>query len=88
MRAGWPSSRPFGYPTLLVDEALQSVTRPSANEASPGSGRCVTRRAVVLVTHNLNEIRETCTRAIWLEKGDRVDGEADDVLAQYSKEGG
>lgn len=70
---------------LLVDEALavgdrifrdRSLARLRAIREEAGS--------VVLVTHNLNEIRETCSRAIWLERGAiRADGATDDVLAEY-----
>ena len=41
-------------------------------------------QAVVMVSHNLIEIRQTCTRAVWLEEGlIRADGSVDDVLEGY-----
>jgi teichoic acid transport system ATP-binding protein len=71
---------------LLVDEALavgdqvfraRSLARLRSLRDEAG--------AVVLVTHNLGEIRETCSRAIWLEQGEiRADGDVDDVLAGYT----
>jgi len=71
---------------LLIDEALavgdrefreRSLAR--INEIRDQAG------TVVMVTHNLNEIRETCSRAIWIDKGSvRLDGEVDEVLSQYS----
>lgn len=37
-----------------------------------------------MVTHNLNEIRQTCSRAIWLDRGTVVmHGPAEDVIEQY-----
>ena len=41
-------------------------------------------KTVVLVSHNLNVIRELCDRALWLENGRVVDmGEPDAVLKDY-----
>ena len=70
---------------LLIDEALavgdknfreKSLQRIREIQAAAGT--------VIMVTHNLNEIRETCSRAIWLEEGAlQADGPADDVLEQY-----
>ena len=71
---------------LLVDEALavgdkvfrrRSLERLRQIRDEAG--------AVILVTHNLNEIRETCSRAIWIERGElREDGDVIEVLASYS----
>ena len=37
-----------------------------------------------MVTHNLNEIRQSCTRALWLEQGVLMaDGDVETVLTQY-----
>lgn len=70
---------------LLIDEALavgdkdfrqRSLNRIKEIRDSAG--------AVLLVTHNLSEIRQTCTRAIWIDKGNLVaDGPVDDVLERY-----
>lgn len=70
---------------LLIDEALavgdkdfreRSLKRINEIRESAGT--------VVMVTHNLNEIRETCTRTVWLDSG-RVaeDGDVATVLASY-----
>jgi teichoic acid transport system ATP-binding protein len=41
-----------------------------------------------MVTHNLNEIRQTCTRCLWLDQGELVaDGEVEDVLGRYEERG-
>ena len=40
----------------------------------------------MLVTHNLNEIRAQCNRALWLEKGVlRADGDVKAVTRRYEK---
>ncbi len=70
---------------LLIDEALavgdkefreKSLERIREIQAAAGT--------VIMVTHNLNEIRETCSRAIWIDDGVLVaNGDATDVLARY-----
>lgn len=70
---------------LLLDEALAVGDRDfrarsleRVNQIRDAAG------AVVLVTHNLGEIRQTCSRALWLDDGEIVaDGDAEDVIAQY-----
>lgn len=70
---------------LLIDEALavgdkdfraKSLARIREIQQSAGT--------VVMVTHNLNEIRETCNRCVWLDQGVvRADGLVNDVLDSY-----
>jgi teichoic acid transport system ATP-binding protein len=72
---------------LLIDEALavgdkefrqRSLTR--INEIRDTAG------TVAMVTHNLGEVRQTCTRTIWLDDGViRADGDTDDVLERYEQ---
>ena len=70
---------------LLVDEALavgdrkfKSRSLDRINQIRDDSG------TVILVTHNLNEIRKTCRRVVWLESGEIVmDGSVDEVLDTY-----
>lgn len=72
---------------LLIDEALavgddrfkrRSLERVNQIRASAG--------AVVIVSHNSNEIRASCDRALWLDRGVPVAlGDPDDVLEQYVK---
>ena len=74
---------------LLIDEALavgdkqfRAMSLGRLNEIKEQAG------TVVLVSHNLAEIRETCERAIWLDQGVlRIDGSADEVLAAYESDG-
>ena len=70
---------------LLIDEALavgdrefrdKSAARLDEHRAAAGT--------VLLVSHNLTEIRRSCSRVIWLQEGlVAADGPTGDVLAAY-----
>ena len=70
---------------LLIDEALavgdrefrdKSAARLDDHRAAAGT--------VLLVSHNLAEIRRSCSRVIWLQEGlVAADGPTEDVLAAY-----
>lgn len=70
---------------LLIDEALavgdkrfRSKSLERITELRDAAG------TVVMVTHNMSEIRNTCQRAIWLEDGEVVmDGDASEVVDAY-----
>jgi teichoic acid transport system ATP-binding protein len=72
---------------LLIDEALavgdRQFRRRSAkriDEIRENAG------TIFLVSHNLNEIRRSCTRALWLDHGQLImDGRADDVVDAYEQ---
>jgi teichoic acid transport system ATP-binding protein len=73
-------------PILLIDEAL-AVGDGAFRRKSLRRLRAMLTHAstVVMVTHNLNEVQSTCTRAIWLDEGRIVmDGAAADVVEAYS----
>jgi teichoic acid transport system ATP-binding protein len=72
---------------LLVDEALstgdtqfreQSTKRlQEINQAA---------NAIIMVNHNEKTITESCTRVIWMEKGElRMDGKPEDVFPIYKE---
>src|SRR5690606_38392113 len=71
---------------LLIDEALavgdKEFKERSAwriDEIKQGAG------AVFLVSHNLDEIRRSCTRTIWLQQGKILaDGPTDEVIDAYT----
>lgn len=83
----------FGIATLnapdimLIDEALavgdrrfrkKSLDRLRSLQAAAGT--------LLMVTHNLNEIKQTCTRAIWLDEGLPVmEGPAAEVIEAYTE---
>ncbi len=70
---------------LLIDEALavgdkkfraKSLARVREMQADAGT--------ILMVTHNLDEVRKTCNRALWLDQGVlQMDGEVDEVLEAY-----
>ena len=70
---------------LLIDEALavgdesfrsRCAERIEAIRSAAG--------AVVLVSHNMAEIRSSCSRVLWLESGVvRMDGEPEEVIPAY-----
>ncbi len=72
-------------PIMLIDEAL-AVGDKNFRRKSLARLRQMLEEAstVVMVTHNLNEIRSTCDRAIWLQDGAIVmDGPAIEVVEAY-----
>ncbi|HUV11840.1 MAG TPA: ATP-binding cassette domain-containing protein [Acidimicrobiia bacterium] len=74
---------------LLIDEAL-AVGDQDFRTRSLARINEIREEAstVVMVTHNVNEIRQTCTRCLWLDQGQLLaDGEVDDVLQRYESGG-
>ena len=75
---------------LLIDEALavgdkafraKSLERLETLREASGT--------VLMVTHNLNEIRQSCSRAIWIDGGRLVaDGDPGEVLDAYTAASG
>lgn len=70
---------------LLIDEALAVGDKDFRQKSLARLGEIREEAGtIVMVTHNLGEIRQSCTRAIWLDDGVLVaDGEVEDVLRQY-----
>jgi ABC-type polysaccharide/polyol phosphate transport system ATPase subunit len=70
---------------LLLDEVLavgdqafrdRCQARLRAFHASGGT--------LILVSHEMDQVRKLCTRAVWLEKGMlRMDGDVEQVLTAY-----
>ncbi len=72
---------------LLIDEALAVGDREFREKSLRRINEIrSTANTVVMVTHNLNEIKATCNRAIWLEQGTILcDGNADEVVERYER---
>jgi teichoic acid transport system ATP-binding protein len=72
---------------LLIDEALAVGDREFREKSLQRINEVrSSANTVVMVTHNLNEIRATCNRAIWLEQGTIVvDGDTDEVIERYER---
>ena len=85
VRLGFSVASSVDPDILLIDEALavgdrnfreKSAQRLDEHRANAGT--------VLLVSHNLAEIRRSCSRVIWLEDGLIVqDGPTDEVLEAY-----
>lgn len=70
---------------LLLDEALATGDM-EFKERSISRMQELRERAqvVVLVSHSMSAIRESCSRVVWLDKGAvRADGPTEDVIAEY-----
>jgi teichoic acid transport system ATP-binding protein len=70
---------------LLIDEALAVGDRRFRAKSLKRVRELVDKAGtVVMVTHNLGEVKSTCSRAIWIDKGlIRADGGPDEVIAAY-----
>lgn len=70
---------------LMIDEALavgdQEFRRKSERRIREMAEHAGT---VFLVSHSMSSIRDTCTRVLWLDKGELVaDGPVDEVVDRY-----
>jgi len=75
---------------LLIDEVL-SVGDEDFQRKSKGALIGLIKGGVttIMVSHNLNAIKEICARAIWLDEGKiRAEGEPDKVVEEYLKYSG
>jgi ABC-type polysaccharide/polyol phosphate transport system ATPase subunit len=72
---------------LLVDEALSAGDAKFKRKATNRMKEiCANARTLVLVSHGMGSIREMCTDAIWLHKGQIVQrGEPDEVIDAYEE---
>ena len=75
------------HQVLLIDEALavgdEGFRRRSEKRIEELRGEAGT---VFLVSHSLNTVINTCSRVLWLHKGElRRDGPAEEVIAAYRK---
>ncbi len=43
-------------------------------------------KTIVIVTHDMNQVRQFCDRAVWLYEGEiKMDGKVEEVIYEYSK---
>jgi ABC-type polysaccharide/polyol phosphate transport system ATPase subunit len=72
---------------LLIDEALGVGDAAFLDKAKARLRNVVERsKALVLVSHNLDSLRELCTRGLWIQHGQIVaDGPIDEVIARYRR---
>ena len=85
MRLGFAVAAHLEPDILLVDEVL-AVGDVGFQRQCLGKMKDVSThgRTVLLVSHQLNQIRRLCTKAIWLDGGRiRAEGEVGETLRQY-----
>ena len=72
---------------LMIDEALSTGDAHFREKANAKMAELrESARAMFLVSHGLNSIKEMCTEAIWLDKGKlMMRGEPDEVVDAYMK---
>ncbi len=72
---------------LLIDEALAVGDRHFRAKSLERVRELQTEAStIVMVTHNLNEIRSTCSRAIWIDQGQlHMDGGVEEVIDTYER---
>ena len=87
-RLGFAIATAVDPDVLIVDEVLavgdfkfQQKCHKKIKELMDGD------TTVLIVSHNINQIKELCTRCIWLEKGKIIaDGPSEEVCAKYANQ--
>ena len=85
MRLGFAVAAHLEPDILLVDEVL-AVGDAAFQRQCLGKMKDVSTegRTVILVSHQMNQIRRLCTKAIWLDGGRvRAEGDVGDTLREY-----
>lgn len=72
---------------LLVDEILSVGDPPFQKKSQEKMMAMINGGAtVVFVSHSMNQIKEICNKALWIDHGQQVMfGDVDDVLKEYDK---
>ncbi|GAB6091613.1 ABC transporter ATP-binding protein [Spirochaeta dissipatitropha] len=88
-RLGFSIASMINPSVLVLDEALNAGDAAFNKIASQRMREMVDRaKLVIVVTHNLDFVRQNCSRAIWIESGKiRKDGNPDKVVVSYEKSG-
>lgn len=76
----------FGMPDILIVDEVLSVGDFTFQEKCKERIRRMRENgtAILLVSHSMEQVREICTRAVWLEKGIvRRDGPCREVTEEY-----
>ncbi len=75
------------HSTLLIDEALAVGDRRFRIKSEKRIAELrKTAGLVMIVSHSVGSLRDTCERALWIHKGElRADGPSADVIAEYVK---
>ena len=75
---------------LLIDEALGAGDAAFVDKAKARIRGLLDRsHAVVVVSHDMDALREICTRGLWMRHGELVgDGPIDEVIDRYLEDAG
>lgn len=76
----------FGTPDILIVDEVLSVGDFTFQEKCKKRIREMQEKgtAILLVSHNMEQVREICSRAVWLEKGQvKMDGPCEEVTREY-----
>lgn len=76
----------FGTPDILIVDEVLSVGDFTFQEKCKRRIREMQEKgtAILLVSHNIEQVREVCSRAVWLEKGQvKMDGPCEEVTREY-----
>jgi lipopolysaccharide transport system ATP-binding protein len=84
-RLGFATGLLLDTDILLLDEILSVGDRAFRQKASEALiNKLASDRTVILVNHAERPIRNICTRAVWLERGEiKTSGDVDAVLTAY-----
>lgn len=80
----------FGTPDILIVDEVLSVGDFTFQEKCKRRIQEMREKgtAILLVSHNMEQVREICSRAVWLEKGKiRKDGSCREVTEEYIMRG-
>lgn len=72
---------------LIVDEILGVGDFKFQKKCEERMGKIIDHGAtIVFVSHSIEQVRQVCSRAIWLEKGHLImDGPVDEVCSKYTE---
>ena len=76
----------FGTPDILIVDEVLSVGDFTFQEKCKRRIKEMQEKgtAILLVSHNMEQVREVCSRAVWLEKGQiKMDGICEEVTREY-----
>lgn len=84
-RLGFAVSTAVKPEILILDEVLSTGDQSFKNKAKQRMELMRSRtKIVILVSHSISQVKEMCTRVIWLEKGQMMmDGDPEEILKYY-----
>jgi len=86
VRLAFAVSTAISPDVLLLDEVIASGDIRFQEKAQRRLDEMVERASIlVLVSHSMEAVRRSCTRVLWLDRGQvRMDGPTEDVISAYS----